>query len=393
MLMRECEVAIVGGGPAGMVAACLLARGGASVLVLEQNADFSREFRGEILQPRFQQAMRDCGLYEHLQGCPHEEIDGTHIYFQGLRVGGVDASWLDRKNPAIWWMTQPNLLSGLHAYARQFTGYEIWFDSKVTTLSSDRTLTVRRNGEACTVRAKVIIGADGRFSTISRLGGFVKSYDHHDLDVIWFLLERPKTYHHYFSFFLGWREPFLILPKHPHHLQCGMVFRPGAFQKIRDQGIDAFRQKIRAAHPIFREFADQLTDFKAFHPLKGNRALIEKWVKDGVVLIGDAAHTCSPAGGIGVSIAIETAIVAASVILSGIKSGDLSDNYLAHIQALRWRQVKEAHLIQGQGRLFLNPVFRPLRLLIPLIVPLLSASKILPLVARRLLTQRSPFHL
>ena len=53
------DVLIVGGGPAGMVCACLLARAGLGTLVLERNKDFERELRGEILQPRFHKAMRD----------------------------------------------------------------------------------------------------------------------------------------------------------------------------------------------------------------------------------------------------------------------------------------------------------------------------------------------
>jgi len=387
---HDTDVAIVGAGPAGMVAACILARAGAQVLVLEQNADFSREFRGEILQPRFQQAMKEAGLYEHLKTCPHEEINGAQVYFQGLKVGSVDATWLDKRNPKIWWMTQPNLLAGLNSYAGQFPGYDIWFSTRATALLGDGELTVRTGDQEMQVKAKVILAADGRASSMARLADFEVAYDHHDFDVVWFLLERPPHYTHYFSFFLGLRQPFLILPKHPNKLQCGMVFRPGGFRKIKDQGIEAMKARLASGHPLFRDFAASLTDFSPFHLLRGNRALVKRWVKNGVVLIGDAAHTCSPAGGIGVSIATETAIVAADVILEGLQRGDLSDGFLSRIQALRWSPVREVHTIQGRARFFLHPLFWPLRLLVPVFAPLLSVTKILPLAARQILTQRWP---
>src|ERR1700760_3672291 len=55
---------ISGGGPAGIVAGLLLARQGVEVTVLEQHADFLRDFRGDTVHPMTQQVLADLGLTE-----------------------------------------------------------------------------------------------------------------------------------------------------------------------------------------------------------------------------------------------------------------------------------------------------------------------------------------
>jgi 2-polyprenyl-6-methoxyphenol hydroxylase-like FAD-dependent oxidoreductase len=55
---------IVGGGPAGMVAELLLARGGVQVCVLEKHADFLRDFRGDTVHPTTMELLDELGLYE-----------------------------------------------------------------------------------------------------------------------------------------------------------------------------------------------------------------------------------------------------------------------------------------------------------------------------------------
>ncbi len=386
MERKEVDVLIVGAGPAGMVMACLLARAGLKVLVAEKNKDFEREFRGEILQPRFHRAMMDAGLFDHIQKYPHEEVESAHAYFMGRKLAEIPLNGLDPGAGTTWWMTQPNLLRALHDYAQTYPGYEIWFETGLKEISQG-TAVLRKADQEVEVQAKVVVGADGRFSTVRRLVQAQVRYDRHDMDVLWFTLPRPEGYRHVFSFFLSFRRNYLILPKHPNLLQCGLALKPGEFSKIQKKGVSVLQSELRRAHPLFRSFADRLENFSVFHSLKGNRAYVRQWAGDGWLLIGDAAHTCSPAGGIGVSIAAETACVAAGVVHDAFAQGDFSAKSLGRVQRLRDRQVRAVHAIQGQAQLAIRtPAW--IRILIPLALWIGNFLRLGPLVASRLLTQK-----
>ena len=56
---------------------------------------------------------------------------------------------------------------------------------------------------------------------------------------------------------------------------------------------------------------------------------LEKWWKPGLLCIGDAAHTMSPLGGVGVNIAVQDAVAAANILAGPLKEGRLKDADLA----------------------------------------------------------------
>jgi 2-polyprenyl-6-methoxyphenol hydroxylase-like FAD-dependent oxidoreductase len=109
--------------------------------------------------------------------------------------------------------------------------------------------------------------------------------------------------------------------------------------------------------------------------------LVEDWARDGMLLIGDAAHTMSPAGAIGVNVALATATVAAQEIYPLLGHGPIAHEDLAKVQQLREGDVRTLHRFQlgAQGVLLSqsggNPV---ISWLIPKILPLLLHSPLCP---------------
>jgi len=246
---------------------------------------------------------------------------------------------------------------------------------------------LRHGNEPFEVRADVVVGADGRYSAVVRLGGFKSEYEHHDFDIIWFTIEQPPGWSSTLYVSLGDEVRGLMLPKYPHHIQAGIVLPTGEWRRWRQDGVAAVAERIRRFDPIFAEFADTLTDFTPFFPLEGIIRLIDDWARDGMLLIGDAAHTMSPAGAIGVNVAIATAAVAAQVLYPRLGHGPISRDDLRAVQRLRQDDVRTLHRLQlgaqtvllGQGSR--NPI---VKWLVSKALPLVLQSPLLPRVQRRL---------
>jgi len=391
MESKQVDVCIVGAGPAGMFLGLLLSSRGVKVTVLERNEDFAREFRGEILQPRFIQLARQAGLFEFLMSYPHEKVTRAEISYMGKLAAWFDVAKVAPDAPHILWMTQPVMLKALAEYGSNSSNFSLQFGTKVKELLQEAGTTTgvkgEQNGQPFEIKAKLVVGADGRFSSIRKLGGFEFAYERHSIDVLWFQIDRPEGHNRAFQFYLSDSNPYVILPKYPKQLQCGMVLRANGFSTLRKKGIEALQKELKRAHPSFTEFADSLVDFEPFTLLKGHLSYVKEWAKEGCILIGDAAHTCSPVGGIGVSMAVGTAIVAADVILEGLQNNRLTTVSLAKIQAIRHREMKRVHFLQHNVARYLQlPTF--LRRLFPIGGRILSHLGIVPLIARRLLSER-----
>lgn len=358
MKTEQTDICIVGGGPAGMILGLLLAQKGIDVTVLESHKDFEREYRGEVLMPRFIKAVTAAGIFDIIAREHHLKLNAIELFFKSHLLAGAVFAKICPEIPYAIWMPQPILLNALYKETRKYPNFKMRFSTIVRDLlSKDGTITgvvAEQQGEKVEISAKITVGADGRSSIVRKTGDFKLRYDFYNFDVVWFTIKHPKDYDQTVRAFFSPHHNYLILPKYPDAIQCGLFVPPGGFTKIRQDGVEKLRQELLSGHSLLHPFARTLEDFKPFHVLQARIDFVDEWARDGCVLIGDAAHTCSPAGAIGVAVATQTAIAAVPVLLDALQRKDYSAKSLGRIQAVREKDVISVHRIQAG---FTNLVF------------------------------------
>jgi 2-polyprenyl-6-methoxyphenol hydroxylase-like FAD-dependent oxidoreductase len=391
-MIARTSVCVVGGGPAGLLLGLLLAKRGAGVIVLEGHETFDREFRGEVLQPSTARLLDALGLLDYVLAQPHSTLAEGVIRIRGRAAARFSFRAIAPDYPYALWMPQPVFLEALVKKGEPLPAFQCWMGARVSGLLEEAGRVVgvkglRHGGEAFEIRADVVVGADGRYSLVRRMAGLATEYEHHDLDVIWFVIERPPGWPDTIYFSLGREVQGLLLPKYPRHIQAGILLPTGEWRRWRREGVAALANRVRRLDPVFAPFAAGLRDFTPFVPLEGRILMAREWARDGLLLIGDAAHTMSPAGAIGVNVALATGAVAAQVIFPLLGRGPIARQDLARVQEVREGDVRVLHRLQrGTQRLLLAQSSRHplLGWLLPALLPLALRSPLLPRMQRRL---------
>jgi 2-polyprenyl-6-methoxyphenol hydroxylase-like FAD-dependent oxidoreductase len=319
-----------------MVLGLLLARAGIETLVLEKHADFLRDFRGDTLHPSTLEVMHELGLLERLLELPHDRVPEIAAQFGDTAVTVADFRHLPTRCGFIAMMPQWDFLNFLATEARRYPAFSLRMDAEVTGLIEGG---VKVGDEE--IRADLVVGADGRHSTVRQKAGLEVQVFGAPIDVLWFRLPRKET------------DPpgsmgrfdsgaIFVLINRRDYWQCGYVIPKGALDGVRAAGLPAFRATLERLMPWAADRSSEVVSWEQVKLLTVQIDRLKKWWKSGLLCIGDAAHAMSPVGGVGINIAIQDAVAAANVL----SSGNFGDESLDKIQARREWPMRATQRLQ-----------------------------------------------
>src|SRR5687768_11964655 len=279
---------IAGCGPAGMMVGLLLARAGIDTLVLEKHADFLRDFRGDTLHPSTLEVMAELGVLERLLELPHDRVAEIAAQFGDTPLKIADFSHLPTRCGFIAMMPQWDFLNFLAREGARYPQFSLEMNAEVTGLVEDHGKIggVRVSGKE--IRADLVIGADGRHSTVRALARLEVENLGAPIDVLWFRLSR-KTADPQASMGRFDAGAALVLINRRDYWQCGYVIPKGTADDVRRAGLPAFRALLGRLLPWMADRTGELDDWEKLKLLTVQIDRLKQWWRPGLLCIGDAA--------------------------------------------------------------------------------------------------------
>lgn len=343
---RQTTCCIVGGGPAGMILAYLLARQNVPVILLEAHKDFNRDFRGDTIHPSVMENLDELGLAERVLQLRHTKIRNIALPTGNGSATAIDFRPLNVKYPYVTLMPQAEFLDFMAEEARRLPDFKLILGARVEELIDEggvvRGVRYQSGDGWHEIRATLTVAADGRFSRLRRLSGLEAITTSPPMDVLWFRLPRKETEPEGAMGRFGPGQMMIMLDRR-EQWQIAYVIPKGSFHSLKEAGIETLRQSIAELAPELADRVDCLKDWKQVALLSVAADRLRQWYLPGLLLIGDAAHTMSPVGGVGINYAIQDAVAAANILTEPLKTGRLR---LSDLRAVQRRRELPTRVIQ-----------------------------------------------
>ncbi|MDE3119068.1 MAG: FAD-dependent monooxygenase [Nitrospirota bacterium] len=372
-MTERTDVVVIGAGGGGAVLGLALAQKGIKALVLEQASGPPGGLRGEILQPNGQQILDRLGLLDKLPADATRPVRYFHFCRvggarEGARLGAPGAGGCERLctidygmlpppfNRAV--VTLPNvahhaILKELETRAPGSLRYGATFKRLLREGNQIVGVEAECGGRPMTVSAKLVVGADGARSHVRDALGIAAKLHLYPEGYLIAILERPKDMEEA-RYFVGKKTILGAFPAAGDKAYLFYMIPAGSMQQVKDEGLEALRQRWLAIDPTVEPMAKSLVDWKQTAYMPTGRVKAKTWVADGAVLIGDAAHAINPHASQGRMQAMVDAMALADLIPRWLECNDWSASALAEYERVRRPQVDMLQKLADEQVLFWN---------------------------------------
>ncbi|MBK8276927.1 MAG: FAD-dependent monooxygenase [Nitrospira sp.] len=357
-MVEETDIAVVGAGGGGAVLALALAQKGIKTIVLEQAPGPPLGLRGEILQPNGQQVLDRLGLLNKLPVSSTRTVHQFHF----CRVGGQRLCTIDYRdlpppyNQAV--VTLPNvahhaIVDAVEREPSVSLRYRATFTGLLREKGRVVGLTAKQGDQERTIKAKVVVGADGAFSKVREalqipadLYLYPQGYLIALLDVV-IPMDEAK-------YFVGKRTILGLFPAAGDKVYAFYMIKTGSYDQVKAQGLSSLQNAWIAIDPSSEPIFRTLIDWKQTAFLPTGRVRTPTWVADGAVLVGDAAHAMNPHASQGRMQAMVDAMTLADLLPECLATNDYSAATLKRYEESRRPHVAMLQKLADEQVLFWN---------------------------------------
>ncbi|WDE06634.1 FAD-dependent monooxygenase [Thalassomonas viridans] len=360
--MQKFDVLIVGGGMVGLTLALAIRKQSELTVAVAdtQTPDeltAQPEIRVSAINAASQQIFTRLDVWQDIIGQRAQAYQHMHIWDKA-GYGKLDFNLDDvtgsAKPEQLGWIIENKVIrNALWQKAQMDEGISFFTDEAVASIGVGESEVFASFGSSMPITANLLVGADGANSWVRKQVNMpitFRDYDHHALVAT---VSCEQGYQD-----TAWQVflptgPLAFLPLYEKNL-CSIVWStsPEEAQRLRALDKAAFAKEITAATDG-KLGRVSLESELGCYPLM--MRLAQDFVKDKVVLIGDAAHTIHPLAGQGVNLGLLDAAALAQTLTGQVTaeqgatvSPDISDNLSNEIilkQFARWRKAEAAEMI------------------------------------------------
>jgi monooxygenase len=214
-------------------------------------------------------------------------------------------------------------------------------------------LTAKQGKDSVTVKAKVVVGADGAFSKVREalqipadLYLYPQGYLIAIVDAAVPIAEA--------KYFVGKRTILGMFPAAGNKVYLFYMIKAGSYDRVKEQGVAALQSAWIAIDPSSEAIFRTLIDWKQTAFMPTGRVRTPTWVADGAVLIGDAAHAMNPHASQGRMQAMVDAMTLADLLPECLATNDYSAATLKRYEDSRRPHVTMLQKLADEQVLFWN---------------------------------------
>ena len=349
---RKVDVCIVGGGPGGALLANLLAKKNVSVLLIERTGDFAKAFRGEHLNEEGEMVLKQHDLYDKIEQLGLLKMETLEYWQHGECIKTI---FPDKQVGHLGiHVPQAHLLEAILEQAKTYEHFDYLLNASVKELIQNEqgqytAVHAVQNGEEFIIESQLIIGADGRYSTIRKKANLDVTIRDHGYDLLWARIPAPDNWMPSIKMALVEGMQISLFTQAKGLVQIGWNIEKGSFSSLRKQPFTPFIEKLEQAFPqLASAVRDHIQSWQDFILLDVFSSTSEQWGKDGVILIGDAVHTMTPTGAFGLNSALMDAHILAQMLTKDqsfdfVSCATKRKSEIAKIQAIQIEKEQKFH--------------------------------------------------
>lgn len=328
--MIKKDVVIIGAGPAGSVAACLLQQKGYSTQIIERSV-FPRFSIGESLLPQCLITLEKAGCLDAVEAAGFQIKHGATFQRNGV-YKKIDFSEKFTPGPGTAFHVERSRFDQILAGCAKQAGADVLFDTEVTDVQPElnRCVTEIRTSDQKLqqIKSRFVLDASGFVRFLPKLLGIDKPSELSPKSSLFSHVQDHITCPRY-------SRSETLITTHPKHKNVwywlisfsggrssvGVVGEPAFVQPFQKRGIDGLKAVIGQDPELSRLLQDAEYDTQPYQ-LNAWSGNVTQFAGDGYAIIGNAGEFLDPVFSSGVTVALQSAELAVEVIDKIFKGED-----------------------------------------------------------------------